>query len=315
MSALEGPGRSPGDDAPPVCDYEGSTYQARFWGSGEREYEDRAEAAALAALLPTTGRRLLEVGAGAGRNTPRYVGFDRVVLVDYSRTQLEEAKARLDPSDPAGDRYTYVAADVYRLPFVAAAFDAATMIRVAHHLVDPDAALAQVRAALAPGATFVFEFANKRNLKAIARWATRTQRWSPFSPEPAEILELNYDFHPKTMLAALGRAGFVVESVRSLSYFRLGALKRMVPTGVLVGADRALQPTGRWVQLSPSVFVLARAQGAAPPTDALPTAVFRCPVCGSTELAPAPEGDHLACGGCARHWAIVGGIHDFKVPA
>src|SRR5512138_1964571 len=100
---------------PPICSYEGSDYQTSFWDQGDRRYEDAVEGVALRRLLPKSGRLLLELGAGAGRNTPRYLGFDRVVLLDYSRTQLEQAQQRLGKSD----KYIYVAADVYRLPFVA----------------------------------------------------------------------------------------------------------------------------------------------------------------------------------------------------
>ena len=46
-------------DRPPVCDYEGSQYQAEFWDTGERAYEDQSEAHALRALLPAAGRLLL----------------------------------------------------------------------------------------------------------------------------------------------------------------------------------------------------------------------------------------------------------------
>ncbi len=290
----------------PVCSYEGSTYQSRFWDSGQRAYEDGSEAVALAALLPPGGARLLEVGAGAGRNTARYTGFEQVVLLDYSRSQLEQARERLGPSE----RYTYVAADVYRLPFVAGAFDGATMIRVAHHLVEPAAALAGLHRVLAPGAVLILEFANKRNLKAIARWALRRQQWSPFDRQPAEILELNYDFHPGAMLEDVAAVGFEVDELRSLSYLRLGAFKRALPTSALVTIDRWLQPTGRWVQLSPSVFVRARVAGDAPAE--LPTRVFCCPECAATDLADG--GDHLACSGCGRHWPVVDGIHDFRQP-
>src|SRR5512138_612683 len=142
---------------PPICDYEGSDYQATFWEHGERDYEDRAEAIALKRLLPKGGRLMLELGAGAGRNTPRYAGFERVVLVDFSRTQLQQAQERLGRSG----KYVYVAADIYRLPFTDGLFDAGTMIRTLHHMVDPPRALGQVRNALAPEATFILEFANK----------------------------------------------------------------------------------------------------------------------------------------------------------
>src|SRR5512136_450933 len=80
---------------PPVCDYEGSDYQTRFWERGGREYEDRCESIALKHLLPKHGKLLLELGAGAGRNTLRYKDFDRIVLLDYSRSQLKQAQKLL----------------------------------------------------------------------------------------------------------------------------------------------------------------------------------------------------------------------------
>ncbi len=293
-------------DTPPVCDYEGSQYQQTFWDTGTRAYEDQAEARALAALLPRRGRLLLEIGAGAGRNTPRYTGFDRIVLLDYSRTQLEQARARLGDSA----RYVYVAANVYALPFVPGLFDAATMIRVIHHLADAPAALKQVRQVLAPGGAFILEFANKLNLKAILRWLLRRQTWSPFDPAPVEFAALNFDFHPRTMLAWLRAHELQPRAIRALSYFRLGALKRAVPTGALVALDAALQPTGQWVQLSPSVFVRAEATG--PGVTAAIGEFFRCPACGGTALSE--HIDHLLCGQCARRWAVREGIYDFKEP-
>src|SRR5512143_542636 len=167
---------------PPVCNYDGSDYQTSFWEKGGRAYEDRTEAIALKRLLPKSGRLLLELGAGAGRNTTRYLGFDRIVLLDYSRTQLEQAQQRLGKLD----KYVYVAADVYRLPFISGLFDAATMIRVLHHMADAPKALGQVKNVLGPGGVFILEFANKQNLKAIARYLFRRQTWNPFSREPVE---------------------------------------------------------------------------------------------------------------------------------
>ena len=38
---------------------------------------------------------MLEIGAGAGRNTPRYQAYERVVLMDYSLTQMQQAQTRL----------------------------------------------------------------------------------------------------------------------------------------------------------------------------------------------------------------------------
>jgi ubiquinone/menaquinone biosynthesis C-methylase UbiE len=294
---------------PPVCDYDGSDYQSSFWDRGGREYEDRAEAIALKRLLPKSGHLLLELGAGAGRNTPRYTGFDRIVLVDYSRTQLQQALARLGNSD----RYIYVAADIYRLPFIASIFDAATMIRTLHHMADAPQALAQVRDALAPNATFILEFANKLNIKAILRYWLGRQSWSPFAPEPVEFAELNFDFHPNSVRAWLNSLGFRLERILTVSHFRSGVLKRFVPTSILVALDSAFQWSGALWQLTPSVFLKAVLQkdGPAAGMDGI-TAMFKCPECGHAPLVD--EGEYLQCSDCGRRWEKKDGIYDFRKP-
>lgn len=294
-------------DRPPVCDYEGSDYQSAFWDSGGREYEDRVEEIALRRLLPASGDLLLELGAGAGRNTPRYNGFKRVVLLDYSRTQLQQARQRLGDSA----RYLYVAADIYRLPFVPALFDAATMIRTLHHMANAPLALQQVRQTLKANAVFILEFANKQNLKAILRYAFRRQSWNPFSLEPVEFAALNFDFHPRAVRAWLAECGFEVQQTLTVSHFRLSLLKRLLPLGLLVGMDSLAQWSGRWWQLTPSVFMRAQAKGGA--AAAPQGQFFRCPECGRFPLNE--EGDHLGCSACGRRWEIRDGIYDFREAA
>jgi ubiquinone/menaquinone biosynthesis C-methylase UbiE/uncharacterized protein YbaR (Trm112 family) len=295
-------------DRPPVCDYTDSDYQASFWDQGGRAYEDQVEGVALRRLLPASGRLLLELGAGAGRNTSRYQGFERVVLLDYSHTQLEQAQARLGK----GERYIFVAADIYRLPFVPGLFDAATMIRTLHHMADAPLALQQVRQVLQPGATFILEFANKHNLKAIIRYLLRRQAWSPFTLEPVEFTRLNFDFHPKAVRQWLVENNFAIQRQLTVSHFRMGLLKHLVPLKLLVAMDSAMQPTGKWWQLSPSVFVRARAgvQGEAAGIPAQATGFFRCPECGHAPLKE--QAGALVCPACSRRWAIREGIYDFR---
>jgi ubiquinone/menaquinone biosynthesis C-methylase UbiE len=293
---------------PPVCDYEGSDYQTSFWDQGGRQYEDRAEAIALKRLLPTHGQLLLELGAGAGRNTPRYTGYERIVLLDYSRTQLQQARARLGDSP----RYVYIAADVYKLPFVYGLFDGATMIRTLHHMADAPKALKQVRNVLQPGATFILEFASKLNLKAILRYWLGKQTWSPFSLEPVEFAALNFDFHPKAVRLWLAELGFNTEKTLTVSHFRIGLLKRIFPAGFLAALDGLVQPTGALFQVTPSVFTKNTLPGKPQPIFENLLDWFQCPECGAHPLDE--RADHLLCPGCGKKWAFHDGIYDFREP-
>ena len=292
------------DNLPPICDYENSDYQTTFWDEGGRAYEDQAEAVALRRLLPPAGKLMLEIGAGAGRNTPRYQAYERVVLMDYSLTQMQQAQARLGRSE----RYTYVAADVYRLPFGDTLFDGATMIRVLHHLAEPALAFQQIRRVMQPGGTFVLEFASKLNLKAILRYLLRRQNWSPFSLDAVEFVPLNFDFHPKAVRGWLAEAGFNLQRQLTVSHFRIGLLKKIVPTKWLVALDSAAQLTGDWWQLTPSVFT--RSQVVGHPSRTVPVGFFRCPQCASSLTDETPHG--FDCPQCDTHWPIVDGIYDFR---
>lgn len=292
---------------PPICNYEGSDYQTSFWEQGGREYEDRAEAIALRRLLPKNGKLMLELGAGAGRNTPRYVGFERIVLLDYSTTQLAQARERLGRSN----KYIYVAADIYRLPFRDGLFDAAAMIRVLHHMADAPKALHQTRKALQPGAVFILEFANKLNLKSILRYWLGRQDWNPFCMEPVEFVKLNFDFHPQTIRRWLEELSFSIEKTLAVSHFRVGFLKRAVPASLLAALDGVFQPLGTFWQLTPSVFIKGRLPNGK--RNPIPPAVidfFKCPDCGEENLEE--RQDRLHCRTCGAEWGIREDIYDFR---
>ncbi|NMC16839.1 MAG: class I SAM-dependent methyltransferase [Chloroflexi bacterium] len=289
---------------PPVCNYEGSDYQTSFWEKGGRDYEDGCEAVALKRLLPAAGSRLLELGAGAGRNTSRYSGYAQVTLLDFSRTQLEQAKARLG----TGERYRYIAADIYRLPFVKGLFDGATMIRTLHHMAEPALALAQVRRVLEPEATFILEYANKRNLKSILRYLLGRQKWSPYTREAVEYIPLNFDFHPAAIRDWMDGAGFILERALTVSHFRVSFLKKTLPVRLLVAVDALLQPTGGLFQLTPSVFLRARAlkTGVKAPQGAF----FACPAC-AAPLDDTPPLIH--CPACEKQYPVIDDIYDFRL--
>ena len=291
---------------PPVIDYEGSDYQTSFWEEGGREYEDRCEQIALKRLLPDQGELLLEIGAGAGRNTPRYKGFKRVVLLDYSLTQLQQAQAYLGRNQS----YTYVAGNVYQLPFVDGLFDGSTMIRTLHHMKDPISALRQIQRVLREGSPFILEYANKQNLKAIFRYWLGRQDWDPFSLEPIEFTELNFDFHPRMIRQSLSKTGFELNQQLTVSHFRINLLKKIFPAGLLAALDSLFQPTGAWWQISPSVFTRSTAVGTGAPAPG--KGFFQCPDCGTALPDQAESATQLACPACGKSFPIVDGIYDFR---
>jgi SAM-dependent methyltransferase len=289
---------------PQICDYEDSTYRTDFWEGQGREYEDLVERIALRKLLPPDGDLLMEIGAGFGRLTDLYDGYKRVVLLDYSKSMLRQAQERLGRDE----RYIYVAANLYSLPFVDRLFSTIVTVRVLHHVQDIPAAFCEIWRVLIPLGHYILEYANKHHLKAILRYALRRQRWNPFALEPVEFVKLNYDFHPTWMEARLQETGFAVQKQLTVSHFRHPLLKRLVPPGLLASVDSSLQWTASLWRLSPSVFVRARAKKACPPAE--PQGFFRCPACHNSPLVEMDQA--LNCPSCNRKWPIDDGIYDFK---
>lgn len=295
-------------ETPPVCDYEGSDYRARFWEGQGRDYEDQVERIALRRLMPPTGNTLIEIGAGYGRLADEYRGYQKVILFDYSRSLLREAQDHLR-DDP---RFIYVAGNWYNMPFVDGLFDTIVQIRTLHHAANVPALFGELVRIAHSGGCYVLEFANKRNLKAIARYWTRRQQWSPFTTEPIEFAALNFDFHPQWIREQLKCVGFSPGHQLSVSHYRFGPLKKAVPTGWLVKMDSWAQHTGNWWQLSPSVFV--QVQHPATGNTAVPHTFFACPTC-KTPL-PVPQDGLFTCPNnhCQQQWRVENGLYDFKEP-
>jgi ubiquinone/menaquinone biosynthesis C-methylase UbiE len=292
-------------DIPPVCDYEGSDYQSRFWGGGQRSYEDQAERVALQAMMPAKGTTVIDIGAGFGRLANEFDGYKQVVLFDYSRSLLREAQAHLGNDR----RFYFVAGNWYEMPFVTGLFQTLVQVRTIHHAAKVPALFSELSRISQSNATYVLEFANKQNLKAILRHAIGKQEWSPYDRDPIEFVELNFDFHPKYIIDELKKAGFHVKHRRAVSYFRLGFLKKHMPMSMLVGADKLLQPTGNFVQLAPSIFNLC--QQTQVKENAKDGTFFACPAC--QEPLGAVENKQLNCG-CGKSWRVENNLYDFKEP-
>jgi ribosomal protein L37AE/L43A len=162
----------------------------------------------------------------------------------------------------------------------------------------------------------VLEYANKRNLKAMVRWWSGRQHWSPFEKSPVEFVELNFDFHPDWMSDRLREACLDCQQQLAVSHFRLPWFKRFVSVQWLARFDEMLAGIGGHYPVSPSVFVQTRRLGAddRASVETTPTQVhrlFRCPECYAEDLAW--QGEHrLQCTACGACYARKNGIWDFK---
>jgi ubiquinone/menaquinone biosynthesis C-methylase UbiE len=298
----------------PVIDYEGSDYRQAFWEGQGREYEDLVERAALRQLMPPSGDRIAEIGAGFGRLADLYTGYKQIILFDYSRTLLADAVSRWG----SDDRFVFVAGNVYTLPFAGGILDTLVMMRVMHHLADVPAALAQLERSLHRQSVAVIEYANKRNLKAIGRWLLQRQDWSPFAPDPVEFVKLNFDFHPAWMAARFAEAHLRTQHRFAVSHFRLPLLKQRLAAETLVGFEQKFFSLAGNFPLAPSVFTALRSDqgrekrvGSGDPKSV--AALFCCPHCATNGLEQSAD-DLILCPDCGRGYQRRNQIWDFKEP-
>jgi len=132
-----------------IPDYERYDYSTVWRG---RSIEDRVEKEIVSRWA--SGETGVELGGGFGRITQvieKRVG--QMFMLDYSLSNLRRASSRLE-------RTTLVRGTLQRLPFDESVFDFVALIRVIHHVPDPEALLAEVVRVARDGGTFVLGIAN-----------------------------------------------------------------------------------------------------------------------------------------------------------
>jgi demethylmenaquinone methyltransferase/2-methoxy-6-polyprenyl-1,4-benzoquinol methylase len=108
---------------------------------------------AVAALALPSGARVLDLCCGTGALTcelARLAPDGQVIGVDFAATMLEVARRRR-----SGPNITYERADVLRLPYADASFDAAAMAFSMRNVTDIGACLREIARVLKPGGRFV----------------------------------------------------------------------------------------------------------------------------------------------------------------
>jgi ubiquinone/menaquinone biosynthesis C-methylase UbiE len=231
----------------------------KYWDN--RDYEHAAEEAAIRRLLD--GRRFAaaaDVGGGFGRLCLLLREYaDRVTLAEPSRTQLEAAEELL-----AGTDIEKVQTQADDIKLADDSLDLLTMVRVMHHIPEPSKEFAEIARVLRPGGTALIEVANYGHFKNRRQFK---KEGSPLPTEPVSIRTVSADepdaiafvnHNVDTVIAQLADAGLVLQRKLSVSNLRSERLKKMLPTGLMVTVEKALQERLADKDFGPSIFLELR---------------------------------------------------------
>lgn len=227
-----------------------------------RDYEHAAEEMAIRRLLKGSHfKHAVDIGGGYGRLClllKNYAG--KVTLAEPSQQQLDIAKDFLK-DHPEVDRKLMQADD---LKFKDGEVDLLTMIRVMHHLPQPEAELKEIARVLSKDGIAIIELANyahgRNRLKYFLRGEALPTKpvdiRSEKNKKKEEIPFVNHN--PKTVIKQFKAAGLEVDRVLSVSNLRSPSLKKIVPQKVMLAIEDVLQPALAKTFFGPSVFFLLR---------------------------------------------------------
>ena len=231
----------------------------KYWDN--RDYEHAAEEVAIRRLLD--GRRFgqaADVGGGFGRLCLLLREYaDHVTLAEPSLTQLEAAKEVL-----AGTDIDQVQMQADALQFDDASLDLVTMVRVMHHIPEPSTEFAEIARVLKPGGTALIEVANYGHFKNRRKYE-KEGRPLPTEPvsirtapadEPDAIAFVNHNV--ETVVGQLAAAGLNLVDKLSVSNLRSETLKKVLPKGLMLAAEKAVQRRLAARDFGPSMFLELR---------------------------------------------------------
>jgi len=242
-------------------DYENYDYR-EFWEDDKRYYEDQSERIALKSMLKgvdPSNKLFIDIGCGYARLFNEYSKFQRVVLIDYSIKNLRNAREKISrflSDDPEKlSNVLFISADATAIPIRDDSADTILTVRVVHHLDRPEKYFDEVKRILKVGSLYIFEFANKRNLKNILRFMIGKIDTSPFGPVPSQIGETIRNYHPKEIYRKLGERNIRIEKIISASNFRLGILKKIFGNKLLLFFENIYQKIFSFITWGPSIFI------------------------------------------------------------
>jgi SAM-dependent methyltransferase len=215
-------------------------------GTGVVQYgPDLPSEADLRLCGDVAGRRVLDLGCGAGENAVTLAGQGaHVIALDVSRAQLALGKRLAETAEVRVEWHESDAAD---LAFLRAdSIDLALAASVVHEIEDFDRLLRQVHRVLRPGSAFVFSYEHPMRL-AVGRDADGRDvlplgrlevRRSYFDPAPMIVTHEDEAIQvwPRTIadvFSALHRAGYRVDALLEPEPLRTSDPGPLAPTAMI----------------------------------------------------------------------------------
>jgi ubiquinone/menaquinone biosynthesis C-methylase UbiE len=236
-----------------------------------RDYEHKSEVLALKAFLDKIKKikTILEIGAGFGRLVPSYsFRAKKIILSDPSAKTLKIAREAF--KDKKNIKFIQSSLETLPTKVKPSSVSLVVMVRVFHHIKDITLAFKIIHRMIGPNGYFIFEFANKKHIKATFKEIlkgnfsflndqTTTDLRSQRAIKKGVLPFLNY--HPDKIKEILAQYGFEVVEERSVSNIRSTLLKRIFSTEILISLEKLLQRPFAFIDFGPSIFILARKRG------------------------------------------------------
>lgn len=241
--------------------YDNDNYNYLEYWQG-RDYEHAAEEIAIRRLLQGKHfNEAVDIGGGYGRLCLLLQQYaDKVTLAEPSKQQLDIAKKFLK-NHPEIEQKQMQADD---LKFKDGSKDLITMIRVMHHLPDPTVEFSELARVLHKDGILILEMANYAHGRNRLKHAIKLQKM-PLDPvdirseknrRKEEIPFVNHN--PRTVVKQLAHAGLKVDRVLSVSNLRSPALKKIMPSSMMLSLETFLQLALAKTYFGPSVFFLIK---------------------------------------------------------
>lgn len=304
-----------------VSDYDLFSYDySKYWT--KRRYEDLAEKHVLNKLFKKkSGDWFIDIGGSYGRlGSTYYEKYKNPVILDYS------AKTLMNNYEVLKNKYpniNLIAANAYKMPLKDNVFDGGLMVRVLHHIENPEAYFEELKRIMKPNSTYIQEFANKVHLKAIIRGLLKGN-FKIFSKEVYEqpsisvtegtgdnIEGIFLNYHPAHVKELFEKHNFVVKKKIGCSFLRIPFLKKLFNDEILLFFEKIIQATLSWTNFSPSIFLETEVKKKKfkPHEYQNLEDILACPACkGDLKF----EGDIAKCKKCKKEYKKTDNVWDFR---